>query len=78
MTRGWEENGQLLLKMMDTKELYGEDEREEILQSLVTVTYTLRRTKGESHKAFSARWDNAVGKLNEHAVELPKNTSASS
>ena len=66
------QNGQLLLKMMDTKELYGEDEREEMLQSLVTVTYTLRRAKNKSHKAFFSRWDNCVRKLNEHAVELPK------
>ena len=66
------QNGQLLLKMMDTKELYGEDEREEMLQSLVTVTYTLRRSKGESHKAFFSRWENAIRKLHEHSIELPK------
>ena len=66
------QNGQLLLKMMDTKELYGKDEREEMLQSLVTVTYTLRRSKGESHKAFFSRWENAIRKLHEHSIELPK------
>ena len=66
------QNGKLLLQMMDTKELYGEDEREEMLHSLVTVTYTLRRGKNEPHKAFFSRWENAVRKLQEHSVELPK------
>ena len=46
------ENGNQLLRLMSSKELYGEDEREEMLNSLVKVTYTLRRQKGEGHKAF--------------------------
>ena len=57
---------------MNTKELYGEDEREEMINTLVKVTYTLRRSRGEAYKAFFARWDNAVRKLSEHKVELPQ------
>ena len=47
-----ENNGELLLDKMDTKELYGEDAREDMLNTLVKVAYTLRRSKGESHKMF--------------------------
>ena len=67
-----DENGARLLKLMNTKELYGEDEREEMINTLVKVTYTLRRSRGEAYKAFFARWDNAVRKLSEHKVELPQ------
>ena len=67
-----EDNGERLIKLMSTKELYGEDEREEMINTLVKVTYTLRRTKNEGYKAFFARWDNAVRKLSEHKVDLPQ------
>ena len=67
-----DENGARLLKLMNTKELYGEDEREEMINTLVKVTYTLRRSRGEAYKAFFARWDNAVRRLSEHKVELPQ------
>ena len=65
------DNGEQLLALMDTKELYGDDEREDMLNSLVKVTYTLRRTRGEGHKAFFARWDCAIRKLGEHSIQLP-------
>ena len=64
-------NGEELLRQMATKELYGEDEREEMINTLAKVTYTLRRQKGEGHKAFFARWENQIRKLNEHKVVLP-------
>ena len=68
-------NGEELLRQMATKELYGEDEREEMINTLAKVTYTLRRQKGEGHKAFFARWENQIRKLNEHKVVLPLSTS---
>ena len=66
-----ETNGEELIQMMDTKELYGEDAREEMLASLVRVTYGLRRAKGEDHRIFLSKWDNAVRKLSEHQIVLP-------
>ena len=48
-------NGEKLLEKMDTKELYGDDAREDMLQSLVRITYTLRRQKGETHRSFFAK-----------------------
>ncbi|CAE7876438.1 unnamed protein product, partial [Symbiodinium necroappetens] len=66
-----EKNGELLLSQMDTKELYGEDAREDMLNTLVKITYTLRRAKGETHKLFFSRWDNQVRRLGEHSVTLP-------
>ncbi|CAE7497148.1 RE1 [Symbiodinium sp. CCMP2592] len=67
-----DDNGNKLIQMMNTKELYGEDEREEMINTLVKVTYTLRRGKSEGYKTFFARWDNAVRKLGEHKVDLPQ------
>ena len=66
-----DKNGELLLAQMDTKELYGEDAREDMLNTLVKITYTLRRAKGEGHKLFFSRWDNQVRRLGEHSVTLP-------
>ena len=66
-----EKNGEMLLAQMDTKELYGEDAREDMLNTLVKITYTLRRAKGETHKLFFSRWDNQVRRLSEHSVTLP-------
>ena len=40
-------NGEELLQEMATKELYGEDEREEMINTLAKLTYTLRRQKNE-------------------------------
>ena len=42
-----------------------------MLASLVKVTYGLRRTRGEDHRTFLSKWDNAVRKLQEHQVSLP-------
>ncbi|CAE7350468.1 RE1 [Symbiodinium sp. CCMP2456] len=64
-------NGEELLRQMSTKELYGEDEREEMINTLAKVTYTLRRQRNEGHKAFFARWELQIRKLNEHKVVLP-------
>ncbi|CAE7453760.1 unnamed protein product [Symbiodinium sp. CCMP2592] len=64
-------NGEELLKQMSAKELYGEDEREEMINTLAKVTYTLRRQRNEGHKAFFARWELQIRKLNEHQVNLP-------
>ena len=44
-----ETNGDELIRLMDSKELYGDDAREDMLASLVKVTYGLRRTRGEDH-----------------------------
>ena len=66
-----ENNGELLLSRMDSKELYGEDAREDVLNTLLKITYTLRRAKGENHKLFFSRWDNQVRRLGEHSVTLP-------
>ena len=65
------DNGEQLLKLMDTKELYGDDRREDMLNSLVKVTYTIRRARGETRKAFFSRWENSVRKLGEHSITLP-------
>ncbi|CAE7928011.1 RE1, partial [Symbiodinium necroappetens] len=63
--------GEELLQKMATKELYGEDEREKMINTLAKLTYTLRRQKNEGHKAFFARWENQIRKVNEHKVVLP-------
>ena len=46
-----EHNGEKLLKLMDTKELFGEDDREDMLASLVKITYGLRRANGEDYRS---------------------------
>ncbi|CAE7243654.1 Ank2, partial [Symbiodinium sp. CCMP2592] len=65
------DKGEKLIALMDSKELY-DDEREDMMNTLVKVTYTLRRTKGETNKVFFARWDNVVRRLEEHKVKLPE------
>lgn len=49
------DSGEKLLKIMDIKELCSEDNRDDMINTLVKITNTLRRTKGESNKAFFAR-----------------------
>ena len=56
------DNGEKLLKAMDTRELYGDDEREDMLNSLFKITYATRRQKNESHKEFFSRWELAIRK----------------
>ena len=65
-------NGEKLISLMDSKDLCGDDQREDMINTLVKITYTLRRAKGESNKVFFARWDNIVRKLQEHQVKLPE------
>ena len=66
-----EDNAEQMLKIMDTKELYGDDAREDMLNTLYKITYALRREKGESYKTFFSRWENCVRRLTEHDVALP-------
>ena len=65
------DNGEQLLKAMDVKELYGDDEREDMLNSLFKITYAVRRGKSEGHKEFFSRWELAIRKLSEHNITLP-------
>ncbi|CAE7287724.1 unnamed protein product [Symbiodinium microadriaticum] len=65
------DNGEKLLKAMDTRELYGDDEREDMLNSLFKITHATRRQKNESHKEFFSRWELAIRKLSEHNITLP-------
>ncbi|CAE7233307.1 unnamed protein product [Symbiodinium sp. CCMP2456] len=65
------DNGEQLLAAMDTRELYGEDEREDMLNSLFKITYAVRRQKNEGHKEFLSRWELAIRKLSEHSIVLP-------
>ncbi|CAE7370323.1 unnamed protein product [Symbiodinium necroappetens] len=65
------DNGEKLLKVMDTRELYGDDEREDMLNSLFKITYATRRQKNEGHKEFFSRWEIAIRKLSEHNITLP-------
>ena len=65
------DNGEQLLKAMDTRELYGDDEREDMLNSLFKITYSVRRGKTEGHKEFFSRWELAIRKLSEHNITLP-------
>lgn len=64
-------SGQLLLDQMDTREYYGDDSREDMLNCLGKLTYQLKRNKGEGQRDFCARWENAVRKVKEHGVQLP-------
>ena len=56
---------------MDTREYYGDDSREDMLNCLGKLTYQLKRNKGEGQRDFCARWENAVRKVKEHGVQLP-------
>lgn len=65
-------NGEKLIQLMDTREYYGDDSREDMLNCLGKLTYQIKRTKGEDQRTFCARWENAVRKVREHGVQLPK------
>ena len=67
-----ESNGQKILDLMDTPELFGEDREEELLAALSKLTYHLKRARDEPCRAFFARWDDAVRKIKEHNVVLPE------
>ena len=67
-----ENNGQKILDLMDTPELFGEDREEELLAALSKLTYHLKRARDEPCRAFFARWDDAVRKIKEHNVVLPE------
>ena len=45
-------NEKMLLKVMNTKEMFGEDEPHDLISSLVKVTFTLRRTNWEGYFEF--------------------------
>ena len=60
------------MDLLDTPELYGEDREEELLTALAKLTYHLKRNREEPCRAFSARWDDAVRKTQEHKVTLPE------
>ena len=66
-----EKNGDTLLDLMDEEENFGEDRDEDLLSSLAKVTFHLRRTRDETHRAFFNKWDNAMRKVAEHKVNLP-------
>ncbi|CAE7252122.1 unnamed protein product [Symbiodinium sp. CCMP2592] len=65
------DGGEQLLAAMDTRDLYGDDEREDMLNSLFKITYSVRRQKNEGHKEFFSRWELAIRKLSEHNITLP-------
>ena len=48
-------NGNFLLSLMDTKEYYGEEERESMLAACSRLTFHLRRSKGERAQSFMLR-----------------------
>ena len=64
-------NGEKLISLMDSKEFYGEEQRESMLAACARLTFHLKRTKGESARSFMTRWDNAERKVREHEVRLP-------
>ena len=64
-------NGEKLITLMDSKEFYGEEQRESMLAACSRLTFHLKRTKGETARSFMTRWDNAERKVREHEVRLP-------
>lgn len=64
-------NGEKLIALMDSKEFYGEEQRESMLAACSRLTFHLKRTKGETARSFMTRWDNAERKVREHEVKLP-------
>ena len=71
---GWldnPDNGRILINLMDTKEYYGEEERESMLAACSRITFHLRRAKGEKAQAFMLRWDDAERRVKEKGVNLP-------
>ena len=65
------DNGQTLLNLMNTREYYGEDSREDMLNCLGQLTYQIKRNRGESQRDFCVRWENVLRKVREHGVQLP-------
>ena len=65
-------NGEILLETMDTREMFGDDEREDLVNSLIKITYTIGREKNETHREFFSRWDIATRKVGDHKVKLPE------
>ena len=65
------DNGETLLAKMNTREYYGEDSREDMLNCLGRLTYQLERSKGENQRDFCARFEIAVRKVRDHGVQLP-------
>ena len=66
-----QDNGEQLLKAMDMKELYGDDERKDMLNSLFRITDAVRRGTSEGHQEFFSRWELAIRKPSEHNITLP-------
>ena len=64
-------NAEVLLAKMDTKDYYGEEQRENMLSAFARITFHLRRTKGEAARSFLSKWDNADRKVRDHKVSLP-------
>ena len=64
-------NGEKLITLMDSKEFYGEEQRESMLAACSRLTFHLKRNKGETARSFMTRWDNAERKVREHEVRLP-------
>ena len=48
------DNGRILINLVDTKEHYGEEERESMLAACSRITFHLRRAKGEKAQAYAA------------------------
>ena len=67
-----ETNAEDLLQKMDSPEYYGDDVQEHLLASLTRITYHMKRGKNEGWQEFFARWDSAMRKVREHAIELPE------
>ncbi|CAL1160076.1 unnamed protein product [Cladocopium goreaui] len=65
-------NGTKLLELMDSKEYYGEEQRESMLAACSRLTFHLKRQRGESARQFMTRWDTAERKVREHEVRLPQ------
>eukprot|EP00435_Cladocopium_sp_Y103_P046298 s788_g13.t1 len=56
---------------MDSKEYYGEEQRESMLAACSRLTFHLKRQRGEAAGQFMTRWDTAERKVREHDVKLP-------
>ena len=57
---------------MDSKDYYGEEEREDMLSAFARLTFHLRRGKGENGRAFLTKFDSAERQVStDHKVQLP-------
>eukprot|EP00435_Cladocopium_sp_Y103_P039146 s2194_g10.t1 len=65
-------NAEKLLDDMNRPERYGDDQQEHMLTAMSRVTYHLRRLKGEDWREFFSRWDTALRKVHQHAIQLPE------